>query len=183
MAKSKRQPKRTKKPAGQVLQFHQVAGESEERAIAHLNANPTIQAAATMREFGRFSNTDLTSLVGELAAQVAAVRAGDMARPEAMLLAQAHTLDALSHSLIMRATNAEYVNNFEIFMKLALRAQSQCRSTLEALAEMKSPRNVAFVRQANIARHQQVNNATQSSSAWNDKMQEQTPLAQTTKAR
>jgi len=30
-------------------------------------------------------------------------------------------------------------------------AQSQCRTTLEALAEIKNPRAVAFLKQANIA--------------------------------
>ena len=44
------------------------------------------------------------------------------------------------------------------YMKLALRAQSQCRSTVEALADMKKPRP-EILRQTNIAHgHQQVNN-------------------------
>jgi hypothetical protein len=44
-------------------------------------------------------------------------------------------------------------------MRLALRAQSQCRATIETLAEMKNPKPVAFVQQANIANGpQQVNN-------------------------
>jgi hypothetical protein len=44
-------------------------------------------------------------------------------------------------------------------MRLGLKAQSQCRTTIEALALLKNPPNVAFVRQANIANgHQQVNN-------------------------
>jgi hypothetical protein len=34
---------------------------------------------------------------------------------------------------------------------LALKAQSQCRATLETLAAIKNPQPVAFVRQANIA--------------------------------
>jgi len=47
----------------------------------------------------------------------------------------------------------------ETYMRLALKAQSQCRTTLETLAEIKNPRAVAFVKQANIAGgHQQVNN-------------------------
>jgi hypothetical protein len=46
-------------------------------------------------------------------------------------------------------------------MRPALKAQSQCRSTLEALAEIKNPKPVAFVQQANIAHGpQQVNNGT-----------------------
>jgi len=35
--------------------------------------------------------------------------------------------------------------------KLALRARSQCLATLEALAEMKRPKSVAYVGQATIA--------------------------------
>ena len=44
---------------------------------------------------------------------------------------------------------------------LALKAQAQCRATLEALAEIKNPRPVSFVKQANIANGpQQVNNGS-----------------------
>jgi hypothetical protein len=43
-------------------------------------------------------------------------------------------------------------------MRLALKAQSNCRSTIEALGELKHPKAVAFVKQANIAHTQQVNN-------------------------
>src|SRR3546814_3695576 len=43
-------------------------------------------------------------------------------------------------------------------MRLALKAQSQARTTIETLAEVKNPKAVAFVKQANIANNQQVNN-------------------------
>src|SRR3546814_13505993 len=42
-------------------------------------------------------------------------------------------------------------------MRLALKAQSQARTTIETLAEVKNPKAVAFVKQANIANNQQVN--------------------------
>jgi hypothetical protein len=46
-------------------------------------------------------------------------------------------------------------------MMFALKAQAQCRATLEALAEIKNPRPVSFVKQANISNGpQQVNNGT-----------------------
>jgi hypothetical protein len=46
------------------------------------------------------------------------------------------------------------------YMRLALKAQSQCRAAIEALAEIKNPKPVAFVQQANIANGpQQVNNS------------------------
>ena len=54
----------------------------------------------------------------------------------------------------------EHIEATEIYMRLALKAQSQCRSTLESLAKIKNPPQLAFVKQANIAHGpQQVNNA------------------------
>jgi len=44
----------------------------------------------------------------------------------------------------------EYVDAADTDMRLALRAQSQCRATLETLAAIKNP-PVVFANQANIA--------------------------------
>lgn len=53
----------------------------------------------------------------------------------------------------------EYLKQFQAYLGLALKAQAQCRATLEALAEIKNPRPMAFVKQANISGGpQQVNN-------------------------
>ena len=55
----------------------------------------------------------------------------------------------------------EYMNATETYLRLALKAQGQCRATLETLAMIKNPQPVAFVRQANIAHGpQQVNNGS-----------------------
>jgi hypothetical protein len=60
-------------------------------------------------------------------------------------------------------------------MKLALRAQNQCRATLETLATIKNP-PVVFARQANFANGpQQVNNAKEAPHARENKI-EQTQL-------
>ncbi|HDP4830716.1 TPA: hypothetical protein SHT55_000007 [Pseudomonas aeruginosa] len=45
-------------------------------------------------------------------------------------------------------------------MRLALKSQTQARATLQTLAELKAPRKVAFVQQANIGHQVQVNNET-----------------------
>ncbi len=82
-----------------------------------------------------------------------------------MLTAQAHVLDAVFNNLAGRAINAEYMDNLDRYLKLALRAQSQCRATWEALATMKNPPMMGYVRQANIAHGpQQVNNAASTAS-------------------
>ena len=52
----------------------------------------------------------------------------------------------------------EYIEATERYMRLALKAQGQCRATLETLAAIKNP-PVVFARQANFANGpQQVNN-------------------------
>jgi hypothetical protein len=53
----------------------------------------------------------------------------------------------------------EYLDALERYMRLALKAQSQCRATLETLAAIKNP-PVIYARQANVTTGpQQVNNA------------------------
>ena len=52
----------------------------------------------------------------------------------------------------------EYIGAMESYLRLALKAQAQCRATIETLADMKNP-PVVIARQANISNGpQQVNN-------------------------
>ena len=62
--------------------------------------------------------------------------------------------------LLCRATSCSQAPIEVVLLSLpGLRAQSQCRATIETLAVIKNPQAVAFVRQANIAAGpQQVNN-------------------------
>ena len=142
-------------------------GEDERAALAKTVLRPSVRAALTTQKHSKqFGELDLTSLVDELSEQISAANRGDMRRAEGMLVAQAHTLDALFHELVRRSTansEAGYLGAAEIYMRLALKGQSQCRAALEALAEMKNPKPVTFVRQANVAHGpQQVNNGPQS---------------------
>jgi hypothetical protein len=84
-----------------------------------------------------------------------------------MLIAQAHTLDAMFNRLIVRATmnQGEYLDAADRYYRLALRAQSLCRATIETLAAVKNPPNLAFVKQANIGQAVQVNNGPKPSNA------------------
>ena len=136
-------------------------------AIARTLTQPEVQSASVIRKL-QGDNQDVNALVRELAAQAEAVNRGDMRRPEAMLVAQAHALDEIFACLARRSyanTEAGYLDAADRYMRLALKAQSQCRTTLETLAEIKNPRPVAFVKQANIANGpQQVNNGSFDSS-------------------
>ncbi len=123
---------------------------------------PTVQAAFTLRQCGRlYRNVELSGLVDALSEQTRASGDGDPKRAGAMLTAQAHTLDAIFNFLAQLALNSEYLDTLDRYLKLSLRAQSQCRSTWEALSSIKNPRMVGYVKQANIAHGpQQVNNAS-----------------------
>ena len=135
------------------------------QALAHeIVLSPTTQNAAGIHAWGKFAGEqDLGELITGLKEQVRQVQDGDMRRVEAMLYGQAMTLQTIFTNLARRsAMNAgEYIKAADTYMRLALKAQSQCRATLEALAEIKNPRPVSFVKQANIANGpQQVNNGS-----------------------
>ena len=140
-----------------------LATESErKRAIflAEVATHPSFNAAAVIAEFGGASGElELKALTLRLSDSVDAVWANDMRGPEAMLYSEAHALQAIFVDLSRRATKQSHMGNYESFMRMALKAQSQCRATLETLANIKNP-PVVFARQANIAQGpQQVNNA------------------------
>ena len=67
---------------------------------------------------------------------------GDLSFASAMLASQAITLDAMFTELARRAANnmGEYLNAGERYGRLAMKAQSNCRATLEALAKLHQPR-------------------------------------------
>ena len=101
---------------------------------------------------------DVNALAKILSKQTADVVGGNMTRPESMLLSQAHTLDALFNSLVMKGLGQTHMPHYEAFMRLAFKAQSQCRSTLQTLSDIKNP-SVVYAKQANITNgNQQINN-------------------------
>lgn len=136
--------------------------ETTAQATTHAILHPAALAAVTLHQWHKgVVAVDIGALVNDLRDQCGKAHGGDLARAEAMLVAQAHTLDAIFHKLALRADRVNEIPQFEAAMKMAFRAQAQCRATLETLATIKNPPNVAFVKQANIAHGpQQVNNGT-----------------------
>ena len=141
----------------------QKPAESPADALAHTVTRPTVQAATTLMNYNKdFGEIAINTLVNDLETECKLANNGDLARAEMILMAQAQTLDSVFNNLARRASLniGEYVNAADIYLRLALRAQAQCRATIETLAMIKNPQPVAFVRQANIAHgSQQVNNA------------------------
>ncbi|CAM5787193.1 hypothetical protein ACFOHU_07630 [Ottowia pentelensis] len=115
-------------------------------------------AASTVKRYTETDNTlDSLDLLVELRQAGDEAVAGKLDRYERMLASQALTLDSMFHHLAERAERQQTLPAMETLLRMALKAQSQSRATVEALAVIKNP--VPYIRQANIAHgHQQVNN-------------------------
>jgi hypothetical protein len=150
-----------KKSGPNHLEITKQSDEDKAAAVARSVTSPTVRGAVTAQAFSKaLGETDLQSLVNELGKQCLSVRGGNLARAESLLTTQAHTLDAIFNELARRAAAnmGEYINATDRYLRLALKAQSQCRATLETLANIKNP-PVIYAKQANIANGpQQVNN-------------------------
>ena len=130
--------------------------EDQDEAISKTLSRPETQAAVTIQKLTDLH--DVNALAKILSKQTADVVGGNMTRPESMLLSQAHTLDALFNSLVMKGLGQTHMPHYEAFMRLAFKAQSQCRSTLQTLSDIKNP-SVVYAKQANITNgNQQINN-------------------------
>ena len=138
------------------------SSEKYDTAItAHIGTSGIGMSAMAMLRFaGIAGEQSLADLVAALKKRVEAVNDGEMEDVEVMLMGQAIALQAVFASLANRAAlNAgEHLQATETYMKLALRAQSQCRATLETLATIKNP-PLLYARQANVTTGpQQINN-------------------------
>ena len=131
----------------------------EKRWVARALLRPNYMAATVIEAFslGKDDKDDdlLTELAKELTAQIEKVGAGDLERLEAMLLAQAHVLQAMFLECAHRMKRAEYLNHMQAHGQLALKAQNQCRTTLATLVDIKNPARATFIK--NTATNQQVN--------------------------
>jgi len=147
--------------------------------LADIVTRPTVNAAAVIKEYAKpFGEQDVSALVEQLSESVGKVWDGDMRRCEAMLVSQAHALQSIFMNLARRATTQEYLKQWETYLRMALRAQNQCRATLETLAAIKNP-PVVIAKQANIAHGpQQVNNGFPAPECGNFMRAQKTPLTQ-----
>ncbi len=153
-------------PKSNALKFTADPAKTRDEVQAQIATMPIMPVALVITEYSRpkFGELSLTDVVGELKAKTQAVHSGDLREAESILIAQATALNTLFAELARRAALnlGEHIGAAETYLKLALRAQSQCRATLESLAGIKNP-PVIFAKQANIAHGpQQVNNGVAS---------------------
>lgn len=102
---------------------------------------------------------DTPSLLDALREQTQAVQQGDMKVAEAMLISQATALQSLFVKLTETGLKTGMLRQQETALRLALKAQSQCRATLETLSNIKNP-PIVYAKQANVTTGpQQINNS------------------------
>ncbi len=138
-----------------------VADKPKTMAPHQIVLSSNTQNAVGILSWSKFAGeVGLQELCNGLGEQTVIVQDGNMRPIEGMLYQQAKTLETMFTSLARRAANQDGLKQFQVNLTLALKAQAQCRATLEALAEIKNPRPVQFVKQANMTTGpQQVNNA------------------------
>ena len=144
---NRRKPKYSMKP-NDALVIEQATEETGAQAMARKLLQPTLKNAAAASAFTSKmmgSGLDMPG-IGDYADHVQSVsRAaadGDVSMASKILAAQAITLDSMFAELARRAAMnmGEYINAAERYGRLALKAQSNCRATLEALAKLHQPR-------------------------------------------
>lgn len=142
-----------KKPDGgmkpnNALTVEQTTDETGAQAMARKVLDPGFRHAVTASSFAgkvlgnSIEHPGLMDYVDHVLKVGGKAEAGDLAIASRLLASQAITLDAMFTELARRAAlnMGEYINASESYGRLAIKAQSNCRATLEALAKLHQPR-------------------------------------------
>ena len=131
-----------------ALLIEQTANETGAQAMARKVLDPGFRHAVTASSFAdkvlgsSIEHPGLMDYVEHVLRVGGKAEAGDLAIASRLLTSQAITLDAMFTELARRtALNmGEYIGAAESYGRLALKAQSNCRATVEALAKLHQPR-------------------------------------------
>jgi len=130
-----------------ALSVERREGETDGHVLARIALDPVARhgvlagtfAAQVFNVDERTTIADSTTVMGE---EVEKAAKGDLTFASRMLAAQAVSLDAMFTEMVRRAGNkiGTHPEGMERYMRLALKAQSACRTSLEALAKLHQPR-------------------------------------------
>ena len=131
-----------------ALVIDRTADETGAQAMARKLLGPSFRHALTASTFTKqilgndFDGPGITDFIGHVQAVGEKAEAGDLAFASRVLAAQAITLDSMFSELARRAAlnMGEYLNAAERYGRLALKAQTNCRATVEALTKLHQPR-------------------------------------------
>jgi len=144
---TKKDAKPKKQTAAHVLEIKPEPGESDGTSFARVAFDPVVRHATIASSYasGIFSEALAPSIMDSTEAlqnTVAKAEKGDLQIASRLLASQAVSLDAMFTELARRsgANMGGYPDAAALYMRLALRAQSNCRTTVEALAKLHQPR-------------------------------------------
>ena len=110
---------------------------SDARRLAEVGLDPAAHGMAALRLYnkGSFGAIDTTETYLVMQEHAKAAKGGDITRYRAMLAMQADALNSIFTEMARRAAcnMGEYINASQLYLRLGLKAQAQCRSTVEAL--------------------------------------------------
>jgi hypothetical protein len=144
-------------PPRKAIPISVVEGDTPDKAGERLGVELSAPALAAFRVMAAAEGKsaigeliDTPGLLAVLRTRAGAVNGGDLAHAEAMLIGQADALQTLFVRLIERGLSQEWMPQFETHIRLAFKAQAQCRASLETLATLRNGPPI-FARQANVA--------------------------------
>jgi hypothetical protein len=131
-----------------ALLVEQSPDETGAQAMARLLLEPQVRHALAASAYagkalGRsIDGPGTADFVDHMHQATGKAEGGDISIASRLLAAQAITLDSMFTELARRAAlnMGDYINAAEIYGRLALRAQANCRATLETLAKLHQPR-------------------------------------------
>lgn len=131
-----------------TLTVEQSTDETGGQAMARKLLEPHLRHAVSASSFAskvlgaQFEGPGTMDYVDHIQKAAGKAEAGDLAIASRLLASQAITLDAMFTEMARRAAlnMGEHLNAAESYGRLALKAQSNCRATLETLAKLHQPR-------------------------------------------
>jgi len=161
MAKAKKPAGAANANADNVLEVKGKDDAERNEKIANLALTPGVRHAAIASGFatgliGGAHELPMPARVRVVGETMAKGLAGDKAMASQLLAAQAVVLDTMFTELAHRAASnlGRHMDAADRYAKLALKAQANCRATLEALAKLHQPRE-------QIVKHVHVNEGGQ----------------------
>lgn len=175
MAKPQGKPKTTALPATDKprghLQITRDERKTEHEQLAEISLSHIALGTAAAQPWAQkmMGEIGINEALGVIRQRADAAAAGDLDAAKGMLMAQAVTLDTIFNQMARLAATCLQIKEdggwtvkkeaMDDLTRIAFKAQSQCRTTLQTLGELVNPRSVAFIKQANMANGpQQVNN-------------------------
>jgi hypothetical protein len=155
----------SKQPEGTRVKSIQIVndGSPPSMQIARNFLSPVSLNTITAETFIDHTTLDLNAAIKVVRERAEKVVKGDTSEMETTLVGNIAALDAIFGTMAVYAQahlKANKLPQFEMLMRVAFRAQSQLRTSIDSLAELKNPKPI-FAKTLNVANgNQQVNSTT-----------------------